>query len=369
VPQFAPVIDGVGDYALNLGRHLREGFGMSSRFVVCDPLWNGPGAIEEFQVEGPSGLSRERLSSMIEHASTIVLHYVGYGYHPKGIPNWLGDAVLAAKERRNVKLVTIFHEIWSSGPPWRSVFYLRPLQKRLAARILKASDHAFSSTVWATKALETLAPQRVSWMPIPSNVPGEVRSQRRAPTGGWTPIFFGQTWTRTPAVACHRQLIKGLIERKLLDRIVVMGKQATGFPNPSEDVALLAEFVPREKIEVLGERGAGEVSEGFSRGDFYLSFHPARDACKSGAVMAAFACGCPAIMADGSESEPLRRGVHFLSYDDSPRAISEFIERLSRDGLRIVGENALAWYAEHADWRVVAERVARCLKSDAAVAV
>ena len=50
VPQLLPVINGVGDYALNLARQLREDFGIETHFIVNDPHWQGEELIENFSI-------------------------------------------------------------------------------------------------------------------------------------------------------------------------------------------------------------------------------------------------------------------------------------------------------------------------------
>jgi hypothetical protein len=48
VPRLPPAIDGVGDYALNLARQLRQDFSIHTHFLVCDPNWNGKTELEGF---------------------------------------------------------------------------------------------------------------------------------------------------------------------------------------------------------------------------------------------------------------------------------------------------------------------------------
>src|SRR4051812_44627710 len=99
VPLFAPVIDGVGDYALNLARTLRVNHEIDSRFVVCDPTWKGPARFDDFGIRGPEPFGDRGLNQALRDASQVILHYVGYAYHPKGIPRWLIETL--AEWKRN----------------------------------------------------------------------------------------------------------------------------------------------------------------------------------------------------------------------------------------------------------------------------
>src|SRR5580658_9714663 len=93
VPALPPQIDEVGSYALNLAFHLRQLHGIQSRFIVCDPDWNGPSRLEGFVVRrlrlrteaGIWGL----LASAKEKESAVLLHYDCYGYDKLGVPLWL----------------------------------------------------------------------------------------------------------------------------------------------------------------------------------------------------------------------------------------------------------------------------------------
>src|SRR6266481_2252068 len=89
VPALHPQIDGVGDYALNLARHLRQLHGIQSRFIVCDPQWDGPSRVEDFSVrrlrlQNEAGVW-SLLASAKEPHTAVLLHYAGHGYHKLGV--------------------------------------------------------------------------------------------------------------------------------------------------------------------------------------------------------------------------------------------------------------------------------------------
>src|SRR5271170_715631 len=93
VPALAPQLDGVGDYALNLALHLRQSHGVESRFIVCDPQWDGPSRVEDFAVRrlrlrNEAGIW-SLLASPKEQHPDVLLHYAGHGYDKRGVPLWL----------------------------------------------------------------------------------------------------------------------------------------------------------------------------------------------------------------------------------------------------------------------------------------
>jgi hypothetical protein len=145
VPRLPPPAEGVGSFALSLAEALRGRHGISSRFVASAP----PDA---------AGLSR-RLAEEAGTERPVLLHYAGYGYHPRGCPRWLVDG-LREHRRRGGRLVTMFHEVYAGGPPWRSSFWLSPLQRRLAAELARLSDGLVTSLSLYRRLLRRLAPER-----------------------------------------------------------------------------------------------------------------------------------------------------------------------------------------------------------------
>lgn len=355
VPTFAPVIDGVGDYALNLARHLRAKHAINSRIVVCDRRWRGPSEIEGFEITGPTDFNSSALQNALRGAASVLLHYVGYGFHARGIPVWLVRA-LESWSKAPSRLITVFHEIWSAGPPWRTVFYLAPLQKKLCAQILALSAHSFISAPWAARLLDAMRPGTVAQMPVSTNIdalPNIAPRSRQAPP--WRPIFFGQTWTRTPAIKRHWRLLLGLRDRNELDRVLILGKESSV---DSEDVILLRQVIPDAQIEILGERQGTDAANALAAADFMLSVHRGRDLCKSSAAMSAIACGCPVVASDALDPAPLVEGVHFLGCDGSSGAVERMIARMRAGALGSVSANAQEWFLQNADWPILAAKIA-----------
>lgn len=362
VPLFPPVIDGVGDYSLNLARALRSEHSIDSRFIVTDPIWKGPGEIDDFAVAGPTSFSSNALVEDLGRDQCVILHYVGYGYHRKGIPTWLVDAIERwCRGRSQTRLIIIFHEIWSNGPPWRSAFYLAPIQKRLVARLLRASAHAFTNALWAWRKLDRTRPSGATFLPVSANIQptGEPAAHPRG-SELFQPLIFGQEWTRVRAVQKHESLLRAFQQQNLIERALVMGKGAHLDP-PSRDVAILKSILPVEKISVLGEKNAAEAAEIFDRADFLLCPIRPRDLCKSSSVMSAFACGCPVVVAPPHESEspdPLRP-QHFVAITDSECQLRDLASfSLRKWNLQRVAIQARAWFQENAAWPVIAARIA-----------
>lgn len=88
---------------------------------------------------------------------SVVLHYSGYGYGHRGLCFWLLDQIrhLRAQHRSALRLVMVFHELYASGPPWRSAFWLSSIQAWLAARLALAADALWTNSTHHAQWLRT----------------------------------------------------------------------------------------------------------------------------------------------------------------------------------------------------------------------
>ena len=90
-------------------------------------------------------------------AETVLLHYSGYGYAPRGAPFWLVERLERWKKlRAHHRLIVMFHETWASGLPWQSSFWLSPLQRWCVARIARLADAVVTNTSYYRSRLELL---------------------------------------------------------------------------------------------------------------------------------------------------------------------------------------------------------------------
>jgi hypothetical protein len=184
-------IDGVGGYAERLG----EAF--AARGVAVDLLaaHRAEAGSEVLPARTAEALDAalERWWAAGKEPDTVLLHYAGYGYQERGCPVWLASGItrwLARGEGRRVS--TFFHEVKASGPPWRSSFWLSPLQRRLAAALARASRGIATSLPIYRDVLHRWVPRRhIAVLPVFSTVgePAEVpplssRPQRIAVFGG-----------------------------------------------------------------------------------------------------------------------------------------------------------------------------------------
>jgi hypothetical protein len=132
----------------------------------------------------------------------VILHYVNYGYQARGIPFGLVPIVSELRQTSPGRLLTIFHELYASGAPWKSAFWLQPLQKRIARALAQLSEVCVVSSEAMLRDLGKIAPNVKGMVhPVLSNF-------------GEPDLSPGQFLQRDP----HRWTICGgtaLIERSL----------------------------------------------------------------------------------------------------------------------------------------------------------
>jgi len=164
VPRVPGGIDGVGDYALTLAAKLRDKF-------QCATVFATPDASRATNVRGFDVRPFDTVRDEVRQFDHILLHYVNYGYQKRGIPFGLLSILHRLRRQSRCKLVTVFHELYASGPPWRSEFWLQPLQVYLAKSIARLSDECIVSSENFLRELQRLVPNAPAHLhPVPSGL-------------------------------------------------------------------------------------------------------------------------------------------------------------------------------------------------------
>ena len=338
VPKLPPAIDGLGDYALNLARQFRKDFGIETHFIVGNPTWTGAKQIEEFPVSKVNDHSADNLLSLLTNnrISTVLLHYVGYGYAKRGCPNWLVDGLQRWRtESTHRKLVTMFHEVYADGrPPWTSSFWLSSLQKKLASRLVQLSDRALTSKQLYAEILHKLSQgkhQQIPTIPVFSNI-GEpqqvlplVKRQRQLV------VFGGRSKRLSVYQNCWSEL-KHVCQLLEIKQILDIG--------PAVELPLASTH--NLEIAKKGELSTSEISNILLNSLVgFLDYNPLYLA-KSGIFAAYCAHGlitinyrCSHLPIDGIE-----HGKHYLLSDEY-----DLIQDLEK--LQIIASNAYSWYQRH----------------------
>ena len=257
VPRLPPATDGLGDYALNIARQLRKDFDIKTQFIITDQEWMGNCEIEGFPIRHLTNRSATSLSSCLtsfEHLSVVLLHYVGYGYAKRGAPTWLINGLEAwLASSRTTRLLTMFHEIYASGPIWSSSFWLSPLQKHLASRLARLSDACFTSRQNYAQILSTLRRSKhdsINTLPVFSTI-GEPKQPPRALRDRRSQlIVFGSAGSRARVYENSLSALKKVCRDLAIEKVYDVGP-------PTRSVV---SHVNGIRVVQMGRRPAEEIS-------------------------------------------------------------------------------------------------------------
>ena len=95
----------------------------------------------------PVWARRTAIHPLAQRCHHVILHYVNYGYQARGVPFYLRRFARQLRGQLRGRWLTTFHEIYASGPPWKSEFWLRPFQVKIARDLIDLSDACFVSNV------------------------------------------------------------------------------------------------------------------------------------------------------------------------------------------------------------------------------
>jgi hypothetical protein len=317
---------GVANYAFLLAENLRRS--------------NTPGRmllIGDFENHPPTSLKVSSCSTnavdlqdclQTPRDETVILHYVNYGYEKRGCPFYLVEALNQWKLEPGRKLITIFHEVNASGPPWRSSFWLAPVQRRIAREILDLSEAAVTSMHLYKDALVQFNPTRknsIYVLPVFSTV-GEPETlpdwKERLPQM----ILFGSKGVRSRVWKNSKDALIRACERLNIQEIIDIG-------SPIMKDTVLGKL----SVRSLGELESKEVSGILANACAGFLDYPTGFLTKSTIFAAYCAHGLLPVTArkfTGTEGG-IRENLHYWNISGSPNV---------PDG---VAANALEWYRSH----------------------
>lgn len=330
--QIVPVLtaDGVGGYAQRLG----EAF--AAHGIAADLLASWPGVEKEKTLRARTV---EALDSALEQwrqagegPAGVLLHYAGYGYQKRGCPIWLVSGIARWLARGGGRRIsTFFHEVNAFGPPWRSSFWLSPLQRRLAAALAAASSGIATSLPLYRDVLHRWVPGRpIAVLPVFSAV-GEPAEPPPLASRGRRIIVFGGAGTRLRAFREHRADLEAACDALGTQEVLEIGPLGENLPIT----------VGGRPVRRLGVLPAAEV-EALLLGSVcgFLAYPPAF--LPKSTVFAAYCANgmVPVCASPGRDGGgPLVPGVHYLP----PRPARS----LGEADLQAVAGRARAWYLEH----------------------
>jgi hypothetical protein len=357
VPHLPGTFDGVGDYALNLARGLSDEHGIATTFLVAAQTAaesrDGFPVVSGFDAKSPADLAGDH-----RH---VILHYVNYGYQSRGVPFSLRRFCQGLRRELSGHWATMFHELYASGPPWKSAFWLRPFQVGIARSLIDISDACIVSNLPIEREIYAYAPEkRIRLLPVMSNF-GEpefaaldATSPRRWAICGGTAlverslVLFENLSGRIPDFFTpkHLDVVGGRVNASItaaLERL----KQRAGLSvhhYPEVSVDLASELLRRSSFGWIDYFGSGRMWPGML--------------LKSTAFAALCAHGVVPVLSHGEEP---------IAVDGDPAPGPYFIttesaQLPSLDDLAAVRRRYYEWYQAHAHSRRAARLYAEILK-------
>jgi len=228
--------------------------------------------------------------------------------------------------------VTIFHELYAMGPPWRSSFWLSPLQRYLALSLRDISDEVVTNRNLSRRWLVQGRPDmtnRMSVMPVFSTL-GE--STRIVPWAERAPqmVVGGRTGNAGRAYErCRDQLIDACRALEIVE-IIDFGARQRLVPKRLGGVRIsaLGHLTPAEARAVVGNARAGFID------------YPSDFLGKSTVFAAYAAHGLVPVVSHrrGEEEIGLKLGINYwVPLTGAPLPGS----------FEAIAANALTWYSGH----------------------
>ena len=341
VPRRAAEPDGVGDSALALARTLRAYRGAKSAFLSGTPSVDAMPVEDEWKTVCLPKRQAQILADTVQllsaetNARAVVLHFSGYGYQKRGVPLWLVQGLrIWSRRAGNVPLFTIFHELYATGRPWQSSFWVSPLQKQIARSILKLSSAAITPTDLYRKQLSEWQEGRsieVRVMPVFSNV-GEPGLRSAPRTRSAAAVVFGLAGVEDRLFGIYRSDLERIIAALGIEKIFDIGPRFSSVPHTLAGVPVISKGVLPQ----------GEVSDLLQRARFGFIAYPLDFIGKSGVFAAYAAHGVvPIVLSDKHGGfDGLQPARHFL---DGLR-----LGTCARDqDLALIQHKLLTWYSSH----------------------
>lgn len=357
VPRLPGTFDGVGDYALNLAKALAADHGIDTTFLVAAKT--SVTSKEGYTVI--SGLDPHAAGALAQKCAHVILHYVNYGYQARGVPFSLRAFAKQLRSQLRGRWVTMFHELYASGPPWKSAFWLRPLQVRIARDLIDASTACLVSNTPIEAAIHAYdARKRVYLMPVLSNfgepalINFEAASPKRWAICGGTALIarslarLEQLHHLIPDVFApeHLDVVGGHEEALTRAALERLSRSRAGFSyeyHPEVKAEVASEILRQSSFGWLDYFGAEKMWPGMI--------------LKSGAFAALCAHGIVPILSH--REAPIAVGGDALPgpYYITPASINF----PSADQLRETRQHVHAWYHAHAASRQLARVYAEAL--------
>ena len=272
-PTIPPNIGGVGNYAKLLADFLKKK-GISSKILVSDHLEN------KNKINSQFGKNKDLLFLLNKNSSKkIILHFSGYGYASRGHCFRLVESLNQWKKiDKRRKLITIFHEVYATGPIYRMSFWTSVPQKYLAKKLAKISDASIVTTRQNKMILSSFnSKKKIIYTNVFSNI-GELNKNKALKDRKNTAIIFGNTYQKEilyKDILLNENKYKKVLKNFFIEKIIDIGPRV----NISKEIRFM-------KISSIGIKSKKYISSLFKNSKIGFVFYPVSQMTKSGIVAA-----------------------------------------------------------------------------------
>jgi hypothetical protein len=275
-------------------------------------------------MQGDSRGLEHLLERLVKTDCTLVVHYVCYGYQKRGCPVSLIRSLRSLRSTRNFRMISVFHELYASGPPWTSAFYVSPLQRFLFRSLASLSDTVVTSTPAYKRLLEQRGKSAgvhpvISNIGEPADPPGLERRANRA-------VVFGLPHSRRPLF--ESGMLAPTLKKLGVDEVLEIGDRCG---QPPANIGSV-------QWRQCGNLSSQKVSELFLQSRFGLLYY-SRDLLSKSGVFAAYSSHrmVPVLLPRrGSSVEELRPQTHYLDSSDTCQ--------LDHATLQGIADESWQWY-------------------------
>lgn len=339
-----PQVCGIGTYTWLLHRHWPVD---DSRveFLVIDGAAQSAAELGHSAIWQFNGQAAE-LSHALDRAANanLILHYAGRAYHRFGCPAWLPPVLQTWKTKFPARrLLIFFHELPSTDFAVTSRFFWIDLCNRgVVRKLAHLADIIVTNTTAHVRKIDEISGRNdAQLIPIGSNIEPVspfVDGRRRGEF-----MVFGLPFGRWQTLEMFDREIRSWREGGVLTKLHLVGPGDQKFDRRSDQ---LTSALPGGTVLRHGFLPSSAVSDLLSQVQFGLTNATPENWSKSSAFMAFAAHGCAVVGKTAFQSEPLR---YTVSTEELP-TISE-VELVRRQ--RMLKQ----WYAENANWAVIARRM------------
>ncbi len=344
-----PQVCGIGTYSWLLHKHWPSSGGPTQFFVM-------DGATQSIAELGHSAISTfnqsaHQLARALKRFGDvdILLHYAGRAYHAYGCPTWLPPVLRAWKAEFCGRLVIFFHELPGDNRAFTSrYFWIDKVNRRVVRKLTDLADVIATNTAeHVTKLRQISGRTDVHLVPVGSNIEpvGDGSEQRTSADFA----IFGLPFGRWQTLQIFDREIRSWQEKGHLAKLHLIGPAGEKFDARSEK--LIARWPNPGVVVRHGFLSSAEVSRLLLQTRFGLTNATTGNWSKSTAFMAYAAHGCAIISKAKAELAP-------LCFTIAPGEL----ETISDVDLGRRTRSLYKWYAENADWNVIAAKIAVLLR-------